>query len=223
MSEQNPEVRAEQFPLPRRCPFGAHEVYDTLRAEEPVAKVRLPGETWAWALTRHEDVSAMLTDPRFSADRRNPHFPVQILGDRPGEDDRKMARSLLMLDGAEHSRVRSAVTSEFGPRGMAALRPRIQQIVDEQLDAILSGPKPSDLVRTLALPVPSIVICELLGVPYKDTDFFYERAKRMLDRDSPSAERMKAVIDLTSYLADLVTAKEAAPTEDDLLGRQVLR
>jgi len=217
------EVRAEQFPVPRRCPFDVQEEYRTIREQEPVAKVRMPGDAWAWVLTRHEDVSAMLTDPRFSADRRDPRFPIQVPGSRPGEDDRKMARSLLILDGQEHGRVRGAVTGEFGPRSMAALRPRVQQIVDDRIDAMLAGPNPVDLVTALALPVPSILICELLGVPYEDTDFFYERGRRLLDRDTPSADRMVALQDLTSYLDELVTAKEAAPTEADLLGRQILR
>jgi cytochrome P450 len=223
MSENRPEVRAEEFPVPRHCPFGVQEEYRTIREEEPVAKVRMPGDAWAWVLTRHTDVSAMLTDPRFSADRRNPRFPIQVPGENPGEDDRRMARSLLTLDGAEHSRVRGGVTAEFGPRSLAALRPRVQKIVDDQIDAMLAGPNPADLVRAFALPVPSIVICELLGVPYKDTAFFYERASRMLDRDTPGSARMAAVLDLTSYLDELVTAKEAEPTEEDLLGRQILR
>jgi cytochrome P450 len=223
MSESTPGVRPEQFPVPRRSPFGVQEEYRTIRDTEPVAKVRMPGDTWAWVLTRHADVTAMLTDPRFSADRRNPRFPVQVPGERPGEDDRRMAKSLLILDGDEHGRVRGPVTGEFGPRSMAAWRPRIQEIVDERIDALLAGPKPADLVKALGLPVPSIVICELLGVPYEDTAFFYECARRMLDRDIPGDQRMASVGALMSYLDDLVGAKEQAPTEADLIGRQIRR
>jgi cytochrome P450 len=217
------DVRAEQFPVPRRCPFGVQDEYRAIREQEPVAKVRMPGDAWAWVLTRHADVSAMLADPRFSADRRDPRFPIQVMGAKPGEDDRKMARSLLILDGAEHGRVRGPVTGEFGPRQMAALRPRIQQIVDDRIDVMLAGPTPVDLVTALAMPVPSIVICELLGVPHQDTDFFSACTARMLDRDTPGADRVAAVQELTSYLDTLVAAKEVAPAEDDLIGRQILR
>jgi cytochrome P450 len=114
------------------------------------------------------------------------------------------------------------VVGEFTVRRMEALRPRIQQIVDGHLDLMLAGPRPADLVPALALPVPSLVICELLGVPYADHDFFQSRSSTLLRHSAPAAERERAADELTSYLDELVTGKEKAGA-DDLLGRQIAK
>ncbi|MGW4801848.1 cytochrome P450, partial [Nonomuraea sp. NPDC004297] len=102
------------------------------------------------------------------------------------------------------------------------LRPRIQQMVDEHLDAMLAGPGPADLVTALALPVPSLVICEQLGVPYADHDFFQVHSAQLLNRKATEQERQHAVLELAVYLDKLITAKEQEPT-DDLLGRQIAK
>ncbi|MEV4090534.1 cytochrome P450, partial [Nonomuraea fuscirosea] len=117
---------------------------------------------------------------------------------------------------------RRPVMGEFTVRRLAALRPRIQAIVDHFVDDLLAADRrPVDLVRALSLPVPSLVICELLGVPYADHDFFQSRASMMVSRSSLE-DRRRAFADLRAYLDDLVTRKESAPG-DDLLGRQIAR
>lgn len=207
------------FPITRTCPFAPVEEHVRLREEAPVSRVRLSSGTEAWALTRHEDVRAMLADPRFSSDRFHPSFP-RLSGERLAF--RAGSRSMISMDPPEHGAVRRAVTGEFTVRRLAALRPRIQQIVDDHIDTMLAGPRPADLVQALALPVPSQVICELLGVPYADHDFFQGRSSTILQVAAPLAERERARDELETYLDDLVTRKEAAPT-DDLLGRQIRR
>lgn len=203
--------------MTRTCPFAPVEEHVRLRREAPVSWAGLPGGIEAWVLTRYEDVRAMLTDPRFSSDRSNPSYP------RSATDRlvlRPAARSMIAMDQPEHGAERRAVTGEFTARRLAELRPRIQRIVDEHIGAMLAGPRPADLVRALSLPVPSQVICELLGVPYADHDFFQERSGLLLRPAAPLAERERARDELESYLDDLVTRKEAEPT-DDLLGRQI--
>jgi cytochrome P450 len=111
---------------------------------------------------------------------------------------------------------------EFTVKRMKALQPRIQEIVDEHIDAMLAGDQPADLVSALSLPVPSLVICEQLGVPYGDHDFFQQHSSKLLSREVPGEERLKTVEALRDYLTDLVVKKEQAPT-DDLLGRQVVK
>ena len=81
------------------------------------------------------------------------------------------------MDDPEHARLRRMVTGTFTIRRVEALRPSIQRIVDERIDALLAGPRPVDLVQAFALPVPSLVICRMLGVPYADHDFFQRRAR----------------------------------------------
>ncbi len=162
----------------------------------------------------------MLTDPRFSSDRTNPRFPL-LLGVRPPSGD-SFRLSLISMDPPQHGPARRAVVGEFTVKRLNALRPRIQQIVDEHLDALLAGPRPADLVPAVSLPVPSLVICELLGVPYADHDFFQSRSAILLRRTIPAEERLRARDDLRVYLDELVSQKEEHPT-DDLLGRQVTK
>ncbi|HVV14131.1 cytochrome P450 [Amycolatopsis sp.] len=179
----------------------------------------LPSGDEVWALTKHEDIRAMLTDPRFSSNRQNPNFPLLLTGRRRITNFRA---SLISMDPPEHGPARREVVGEFTVKRMAALQPRIQQIVDEHIDAILAGPKPADLVQALSLPVPSLVICELLGVPYADHEFFQSRSSRLLRRTTPAEERQACVEELRGYLRDLLERKENEPG-DDLLTRQLAK
>jgi cytochrome P450 len=111
----------------------------------------------------------MLNDGRFSADRQHPDFPQRVKG---GTSLRQQGeRTMVAMDAPERGPARKAVLGEFNVRRMEALRPRIQEIVDDLIDVLLACPKPGALVETLSLPVPSLVICEMLGVPYADHDF----------------------------------------------------
>ncbi|GAA1026659.1 hypothetical protein GCM10009565_45340 [Amycolatopsis albidoflavus] len=104
-----------------------------------------------------------------------------------------------LSDGARRLPVRPAART----RPQAA-RPRIQQIVDSLIDGLLAGPKPVDLVRAFALPVPSQVICELLGVPYADREFFHQISEVLTSSDVPAAESLAALEELLGYLERLV-------------------
>ncbi len=205
------------FPLPRTCPFAPPAEYRHMREQTPITRVNLPNGAQAWAVSRHDDIRTILTDPRFSSDRTNPGFPLLIAAARPVSST---ALSLVGMDPPEHGPARRAVVGEFTVKRMRALRPRIQQIVDEHIDMMLAGPRPVDLVHALALPVPSLVICELLGVPYADHDFFQTSTGRMISRAASAEERQSAFEGLRSYLDELVREKEAEPG-DDLLGRQI--
>jgi cytochrome P450 len=211
----------ETFPLARSCPFAPPPAYEKLREAGPVQRVELQSGQEAWAITRLEDVRQMLTDPRFSSDRFNPGFPILTRQGRPIRRS-KFTASLITMDPPVHGAARREVVGEFTVKRMKALQPRIQQIVDEHIDAILAGPKPADLVSALSLPVPSLVICELLGVPYAEHEFFQVRSSTLLNREVDQETRMQAVDELQEYLDQLVSTKEAEPT-DDLLGRQVVK
>ncbi|GAB3453569.1 cytochrome P450 [Actinophytocola sediminis] len=210
-----------EFPLARTCPFTPPPAYDEIREQEPVSRVGLPDGGRAWVVSRHEDVRTVLNDRRFSADRQHPDFPALVEGEaatrRPDQE-----RFLIAMDPPEHGPARRAVLGEFTVRRLAALRPRIQQIVDGQIDALLAGPRPGDLVESLSLPVPSLVICEMLGVPYADHEFFQEHTVKVIKQSTPPAERQAAMVAIQGYMADLIAAKEANPP-DDLLGRQIVK
>ncbi|WET80446.1 cytochrome P450 [Amycolatopsis sp. QT-25] len=216
------EETTATLPLERKCPFSPPPEYEKLRAESPISRVGLPSGQTAWALTRLEDIREMLSSPHFSSDRQNPSFPMMVAR-QIRREDKPFRPSLIAMDPPEHSRARRDVVGEFTVKRMKALQPRIQQIVDEHIDALLAGPRPADLVQALSLPVPSLVICELLGVPYADHDFFQACSSKMLSREVTAEERMTAFERLEHYLDELVTKKEADATEDDLLGRQILK
>lgn len=203
----------------RTCPFAPPPAHRQLREESPLAKVRLPSGVTAWAVTRHQDIRTVLSDPRFSPNRHDPRFPHLSEQPPPPSD---LKPSMLDMDPAEHVPTRRAVIGEFSVRRTNALGPRIQQIVDQHIDAMLAGPRPVDLVQAFALPVPSLVICEMLGVPYEDHDFFQTRTTGLISRSTPPAELMRCLTDLMGYLDRLVAMKEQSPT-DDLLGRQIVR
>jgi len=209
-----------QFPVIRTCPYTPPAEYRELARDEPITKVGLPDGTWAWVVSRHEQVRQVLNDPRFSADRSHPDFPNQgPAGQRPpraAEAD----RTILTMDPPQHGPARRAVLGEFTVRRINALVPEIQRIVDEQIDQLLAGPQPADLVEALSLPVPSRVICAMLGVPYADHPFFQANTAAMIKRDTPMRERREAFDRIRDYMADLIATKEADPP-DDLLGRQI--
>ncbi|MGW5744418.1 cytochrome P450 [Amycolatopsis sp. NPDC003861] len=207
-----------EFPMTRTCPFAPPPAYAEIREEEPVTRVRLPAGKQAWVVSKHEDVRTVLNDRRFSADRQHPDFPQLVPGLRRPDDERTM----ITMDAPEHGPARKAVLGEFTVRRMEALRPRIQEIVDERIDALLAGPKPGDLVEMLSLPVPSLVICEMLGVPYADHDFFQTQTAKLIKRDTPPLERRAAVESVRGYMSDLIAGKEDNPP-DDLLGRQIVK
>lgn len=202
------------LPLTRQCPYAPPPEHLQLRDEAPISRVTLPTGMTVWALTRHEDIRAMLADPRFSSDRNHPEFPAFTHETIP------VSLSLLGMDPPAHGPARRAVMGEFTLKRITALGPRIQQIVDERIEALLTGPRPVDLVQALSLPVPSLVTCELLGVPYADHDFFQTRSATLLSRTVTVPQIQQALGELISYLERLITAKEQDPTED-LLGRQI--
>lgn len=215
------------FPVGRTCPYAPRTEHVRLQEEEPVRKVTLPSGSDAWVVAGFDDVRTVLSDARFSADRERPGFPrigSQDLepAERPASPFPKM---MLSMDAPEHGPARRAVLGEFTHRRLTALEPRIQEIVDEHIGAMLAGPRPVDLIHALALPVPSLVICELLGVPYEDHDFFQERSALIVkqnDEPEDAANAQRAMQELAGYLDGLLRAKEETPA-DDLLGRQILR
>ncbi|MFT4262591.1 MAG: cytochrome P450 [Nocardioides sp.] len=199
----------------RTDPYNPPEDHRRLQAEAPISYVQRPDGRKVWVLTRYEDVRAMLIDTRFSSYRLDPRHPSHI--PEMGPDHKP---SLIEMDPPEHTAVRRSLIGEFTVTKLAAWRPRIQEIVDETIDAMLAGPNPVDMVEALSLPVPSMVISELLGVPYEDHDFFQENSATFSRYGASTESRMKAIGNLKSYISDLVEQKMKNPG-DDLLSRRI--
>ena len=215
------ELPDREFPVGRGCPFAEPEEYTRLRERKPVSKVRLHGGEQAWWVSGYAEARAILADRRFSSDRRKDTYPNPSGDPRFRKRFRNQPPPMVSLDGAEHAAVRRSVLSEFTAKRLATLRPRIQQTVDGFIDDMLaSESRPVDLVQALSLPVPSLVICEILGVPYRDHDYFQSRTAAMIRRSAPPEERLRAFDELRTYLADLLARKESEPG-DDLCSRQI--
>ena len=188
-----------------------------MRDDEGVREVDTAFGMPAFLVARHADVKAVLADSaRFSNESRRAF-------DAPGapefsdeEREQMRAGNLLGVDPPEHTRLRRMLTPEFTVRRMRRLEPRIMEIVDDHLDAMEQAGAPADLVADFALPIPSLVICELLGVPYADRAEFQERTSKLLDISLPMDERMDLGRESRAYMADLVARAQAEPGEDML-------
>ena len=201
------------YPMPRSsgCPFDPPPALRALQEEGPVMKVRLWDGSTPWLVTRYDDQRALLTDPRISADVTHPHYPHQGAG---AKARREQALTFISMDDPEHARLRRMVTASFSIKRVEALRPAIQKIVDGLIDDMLAGPRPADLVQAFALPVPSMVICELLGVPYADHGFFQANSKILINRNSTPEQGLEAQQRLIGYLDRLIGDKLASPGDD---------
>lgn len=202
------------FMMPRAaaCPFDPPPRLRTEQQERPLTRVRLWDGSNPWLVTRYADQRTLLLDPRVSADVTGPGCPGQIAF--TGEN----TASCILMDDPEQARLRRMVTAPFAIKRMDALRPAVQKIVDNLIDDLLAGPDPVDLVQAFALPVPALVICELLGVPYGDHDFFQENSSTLIRRDASTEERMVAGARLIEYLDSLLGTKAANPAQDLLSG-----
>jgi cytochrome P450 len=186
-------------------------------AQPPVGRVVLPTGRTAWLVTRHEDVRQLLRSPAFTSDGSRPEFP--LLRHQPPLDPSRRAGFFLQMDPPEHTLYRRILTPEFMIKAMRRLEPLIVETVTGALADLRAAGPGADLIEHVALPVPSMVICHLLGVPYADHGFFQERSRILLDRTTPPAEVMAASDDLRGYLGELIAGKLRGPATEDLLGR----
>ncbi|MEU1606820.1 cytochrome P450 [Micromonospora matsumotoense] len=185
----------------------------------PVTRVLLPTGATAWLVSRHAEVRQVLRHPAFSSDLNRPGFP--LLRPLPPEATRDFRGAFLQMDGAAHIRLRRMLTAEFMIKNVRRIEPLIHRTVDEALAELAATGPPADLVSTVALPLPSKVICHLLGVPYADHDFFQSRSRLLLDRRVPAEQLQQAAQELRDYLRSLIDAKRTRNGDGDLLSRLV--
>ncbi|MGW6256919.1 MULTISPECIES: cytochrome P450 family protein [unclassified Streptomyces] len=187
-----------------------HPVYAELRALGPVHRVRLPppdAHHETWLVVGYEEARAALADPRLAKDAGK--IGITFL------DEELIGKYLLVADPPQHTRLRSLIAREFTPRRVAALAPRIQEITDELLDAMLPRGH-ADLVESFAYPLPLTVICELLGVPAPDRATFRALSSEAVAPTSAESE-YDAFVRLAAYLRDLIEDKRSSGPADDLL------
>ncbi len=205
---------AADYPMARNpgCPFAPPPDVMALAGIKPLSRVRIWDGSTPWLVTGHEQVRELFSDARVSVDDRLPGFPHWNEGML--STVHKRPRSVFTADGEEHTRFRRMLSKPFTFKRVEGLRPAIQQVTDESIDAMLAGPQPADIVAAIALPVPSVVISEMLGVPYEDAEMFQHHANVGLARYATGADTLKGAMSLHKYLAQLVEAKMDNPAED---------
>ncbi|MFJ8722553.1 cytochrome P450 [Streptomyces sp. NPDC004532] len=208
------------FPQDRTCPYHPPTAYDPLREGRPLSRVTLYDGRDVWVVTGHSAARQLLADPRLSSDRTRAAFPMT--NERFARSrDRRL--TLLGVDDPEHHDQRRMLVPSFTVKRVTAMRPRIQETVDRLLSDMVTVGPPAELVRAFALPLPSMVICDLLGVPYADHEFFEEQSRRVL-RGPSAADTQDARDQLDGYLGDLIDKKRAEPGDgllDELIQEQL--
>ncbi|WP_327365441.1 cytochrome P450 [Streptomyces sp. NBC_01217] len=215
------DTETVSFPQDRTCPYHPPTDYrPQVDGQRPLTSARLFDGRRVWLVTGHAEARALLVDQRLSADRENPAFPV--FTERVAQSTRRRIE-LVGVDDPEHNAQRRMLIPSFSVKRTAALRPRIQETVDRLLDAMIEQGPPTDLVSAFALPVPSMVICALLGVPYADHDFFEAQSRRLL-RGPGAAEVEDARRALDEYFRALIERKRSEQGEgllDELIAQQL--
>lgn len=220
LTEPTAPTEPVAFPQDRTCPYHPPTGYDPLRAERPLARITLYDGRPVWLVTGHAAARALLADQRLSTDRTQPGFPATTARFAAV---RNRTTALLGVDDPKHRTQRRMMIPGFTLRRAVELRPSIQRIVDERLDAMIAQGPPAELVSAFALPVPSMVICALLGVPYADHEFFEAQSRRLLRGPAPE-DTQDARDQLEAYLGESIDRKRKEPGDgllDDLVRDQL--
>src|ERR1700758_4494988 len=196
------------------CPFARPPEVMELGAARPLSRVRIWDGSTPWLITGYDEVRTLFSDSRVSVDDRRPGFPHWNEGML--STVHKRPRSVFTADAEEHTGFRRMLSKPFTFKRVEGLRPAIQQITDEHIDAMLAGPRPGDIVAGLALPVPSLVISQLLGVPYEDAEMFQHHANLGLARYATGEDTAKGAMSLHKYLRQLVEYKMENPAPDSM-------
>ncbi|MEU9499990.1 cytochrome P450 [Streptomyces sp. NPDC048196] len=200
-------------------PFDPPRDITRLRAARPVSPLVFPDGHEGWLVTGYDAVRRLMADTRFSSrhDLDIVHVPYETPGmPTPTEPSPEIPGLFIAMDPPDQTRLRRKLTGAFTVKRMKTLEEHIIDIVERQLDEMARLAPPVDLVKEFALPVPSLVICELLGVPYEDRASFQANSAKFMEKEVALDEKMAAYTGLTTYLAELVTRKRAEPGDDIL-------
>lgn len=181
------------------------------RDREPVSRLPVPFGIRAWLVTGYEPVREVLG----SLDGYSNDF-AKFAG-QVGLNVRSDPGGLGFADPPVHTRLRKALTPEFTMRRLARLQPRIEEIVAGRLDALDLAGGSADLWHDFALPIPALTICELLGVPYVDRDYFQKLSTARFDLADGAPEALDAIGESLAYMSGLITEQRRSPG-DGLLG-----
>lgn len=197
---------------------------EELRTRDPFFKIGLPDGSWAWFLTRYDDVQFILKDPRFGKlpprEQReiNPPESSQQLGPK----ELVLGHNMLNVDPPDHTRLRHLVSKAFTPRTIERLRSHVQEITDELLDKVQAQGH-MELIHDFAFPLPITVICELLGVPVEDRERFHAWSNAFIEEAAPMQFSDQKTLDFEGYIGYLraLIAQKREHPEDDLISQLI--
>lgn len=197
-------------------PFDPPRLLTRLRETRPVSPLVFPDGHEGWIVTGYEAVRQLMADTRFSSrqDIGVLHDAIEIPGmPTVTEPSPQVPGLFIAMDPPDHTRLRRKLTGAFTVKRMKQLEEHIVDIAERQLDEMARLAPPVDLVKEFALPVPSLVICAMLGVPYADRESFQANSANFLNTDLSLDEKIAAYTELTTYLGELVTHKRATPAK----------
>jgi len=211
------DTRPPRIPTAREHQYDPPELLGEWRAKCPVAPLTYADGHEGFIVTSYALAREVLQDERFSSRPELRHSAVhEVLGDgSPPEDD--VPGMFVGMDPPEHTRYRKLLTGELSVRRMRELEPKIVATANRLLDAMETPERTGDLVPSFAMPLPSLVICDLLGIPYADWEVIRPVSERMLRTDSSADDVKQCYATIFEFLAEQVKRQLKDP-QDDLLG-----
>ncbi|MET9507643.1 cytochrome P450 [Streptomyces flavidovirens] len=198
----------------RICPFDPPAELSAIRDRGPISRLRYPDGHIGWLITGHDLARRVLADPRFSARSELKRVPVARPGTDPFYGSPALPGWLVDMDAPHHTRLRRHLMGWFTARQTRALTQRIERIVDDHLEVMSGLGGQADLIEQFALPVPSLVICELLGVPYSQRAGFQRNSATLFRIDATAAEATAAMAELDAFLTELIQYRYDNPGND---------
>ncbi|MFI5782037.1 cytochrome P450 [Nocardia sp. NPDC051570] len=206
------------LPLAPSDTMGPPQAYAPLRRECPLAKVRMPQgmavDATAWYVTRYSDVRQLVADRRLIRPTINAWPPSATRS----EDSGPGLITVMEMDGPQHVALRQALAEAFSTRSIRAHQPRLRHLAAGLLDAFTAGGQAGDLVAGFAEPFPLQVMCDLVGIPYDDRDYFVPMADAALGALQTLDEGRGVTERLREYICSIIDRKRREPT-DDVLGQ----
>lgn len=200
---------------PEGCPFDPPPGLADLRGQAPLTRMEFPDGHVGWLATGYSVVRSVLSDPRFTHRNDLRRWPLADIGEGfppvPGD--------MLHIDPPEHTRYRKLLAGKFAMGRMRRLTDRIEQFIADRLAVMERHGGPVDLMAAFARPIPTLTICELLGVPGSDRDNFQQHTRAVDEVHAGAEDNVAAFVDMTygdmqEYFRQLVATKRAAPADD---------
>jgi cytochrome P450 len=207
-------MTTQHYLPPRTRPFDPPDILSEFRALSPLTKVTMWDGTKVWLVTQYSAARDVLRDRRFSVDVRNPGLPRLS----PGRVSPQPTMS--RMDDPRHGEIRRMLADEFLSGRIRKMRPAITRIVDTQIDLLLAMDPPTDFHEEFALPIPTRVIGELLGVPSAEHRILHETTQVIVSRNATKEEFAAADNELVALCARLLAQKES-DAADDVLSRTI--